>query len=293
MLPYNRWRRVSTRTGQGDTLHVPLGGRVVAVDVSSKLATVLDTSDDVQAFLWDTDTATRYVQDASGVHVVANIGSDTLTWESAVYAGPDPVTSGYSLRRRGRTVTVTLGADTIELDYPDELLFQGLPVDNGGPLIALDGTADDDDAYIVLHRAFEESDEDADQSIAIYRIGPDGLLDSGLVTPDTAVLTGDPNSELMGDLAFRVGAAQSSIPLKVKRVSIEVAQSVQISTPDGTLTELAPSTKTQGVLIANPPPAFYDLDVTAFDFDGSTYTLASLSRIGHNLLLGQFTFRDS
>ena len=288
MLPFDRWRRVRTRSSASESVLVPLGGRVVAVDTSTLLARVLDTPNDVVRFWFDTASETRYVEDADGLHVVDAIGTETLSWASAVYSG-DPMATGFRVTRRGRNVSVTLGTENVvRIQYPDELLFRRVA---GGQRRTTDHAPADNESWVVLHRAFEESDEGSTDtsSMGIYRIGPDGLLGGGLVSPDTAALTGNADNELMGPLAFLHNDAPSGLPLKVKRVGTDLTQSLAVAGPDGRLTELVPSARTQTLLIAYPSAEALALDQLAFDFDGTAYSLESLSRDNRNTFLGIFS----
>ena len=88
---------------------------------------------------------------------------------------------------------------------------------------------------------------------------------------------------------FRYSASEAGMSLKVKRIETSVTQSIVVEGAGGTLVELLPSTRTQGLLISSPSPAVLASDVIAFDYGDSTYTLESLTRVNYNTFLGQFT----
>ena len=81
-----------------------------------------------------------------------------------VTSGSPPVgDTTYAIGRRRRNAKVTVGAVTVGVDYPAELLYQGSSVIDNGPLGAVEGiqtpagqpVADDWEAWLFLHRAFE------------------------------------------------------------------------------------------------------------------------------------------
>ena len=321
-LPYNKWRRVSSTAVQGDTLLIPIVNRnadniIFGIDTSSRTAYVVtsESTPEQAGFIFDTATGERYIRGSSGtLHLVTEIGATTLEWDSVPFAttpsglvtihngalittGDPPVgDTTYDISLSSRTARLRVGTTTVSQVYPDELLDSGFPVDTG-PLGAVENlqtavgepVADDWEVWLFLQRSFAGA---SDSSMGIYRMGPSGLLGGGLVLPDTATLTGDANNEpprTNPHNCFRYSASGSALTMKVKRIETNITQNIVVEGADGTLVELLPSTKTQGVLMANPSDTVLALDVIAFEYGGSTYTLESLTRVDYNNMLGQFT----
>ena len=307
-LPFGKWRRVRTTPGLSDAILFPVLNRnganaIVSVDVSSRVARVIapPSGPEHRAFLTDAATGSRYVLTTAGnIHEVSAIGPGVLAWgrtrpwwtAPSGFVGfhngamvTDPALMPYQTATDGQTAVYRAGGVSMGVEYPDELLYQGLPVTDG-PLAAVD----DGETWLVLTRAFQDVDDDETSSIGIYRLASDGtLLGGGLVTPDIAALTGDSNNDVPGiGNAFRVRPPDAGTALKVKRVDTSVSQSLQVAGPDGSLVEIVPSVTSHTVEIVNPPREILDADVLAFSYGGTDYTLETLSRLNRNTLIGTF-----